>query len=543
MELVDERSGEVFPLRQPFQPSLATVKIGGAWESLRIVDANYSNLRLTARLASTNVVGKFSAEVDESGIAFCFEGNSTSGNLIENFAWNLGIDPRGLSFLFPSWAGAKLDDDMPLGKELDFCYPMSLDAQFFLIEGRKSVLRFGSCEQKSPFCCISVKRIQQDLLAIRFAVEPTAPYTSTFRSPTYRIRTFPRWQEATRDYKAWMEGQFRPKKLTGRPRWLRNLKLVVMCMCGRSVYEPGTELHNYDDVITLVDLLRAYEAPKTTLIYLTGALVRMYDGSLPEYWPQPTQGGEEKFRQMLEHAHNNGFKIMCETNPFSVSYVNPLYETLKEHQVRNANGVRQGYRDYAGRQSENLLAYIRPSCKEWREYMANTHRRLVEKFPIDMILLDQHFLYFNDPGCDFDQIIPKYYEELAEVCTPTLLAGESCNERSVGADVPLSVVNSMLYSGSGARPSWVKIHPIDMELFRDYVVFCGHEGTLPSPEHRHVSGWPSEAREAKLGWSFEDQQERHKSLQLVPTVRITPRYGGLDEKTWAIIKEARDFEY
>ncbi|MDP6381300.1 MAG: hypothetical protein QF662_08150, partial [Phycisphaerae bacterium] len=341
-----------------------------------------------------------------------------------------------------------------------------------------------------------------------------------------------------------MDRQFNPKKLTDRPRWLRDLKLVVMCVFGRSVFEPGAQLHNYDDGLKLVDLLARYNAPATTLIYAPGALVRSYDGGLPDYWPRDEQGGEAGFRKFLDHAHSKGFKVMCETNPFGVDYVHPLYAKFKAHRTSDAYAApgSRGYCDCEGDKLKEFFAYISPCCAEWRKFIVRSHRRLAEKFPIDMILLDQHFQYFNDPNCNFDEALAMLYGEIARASSPILLAGESCHERVVGTDVPFSVVNFDLYS-SNNRPPWVKVHPIDIELFRDYVVYCGHEGALPSPGHAHTTGWPSDARIAETKMSFRDQQERNTYLNLVPTLRITPRLGDLDEETAAIITRAASFKY
>ena len=544
MELADRGSGEVYPLQRTFEPSIAAVKIDGEWESLRPVETDYAGASLTTRLTSRSASADFHAQADGAGIRFSFNSKATNGKLIQNFAWDIGIDPRGVSVIFPSRAGVLLDDEMPLGETILFDYPWRLNAQFCLIEGKRSVLRIASFEEKSPFHLIMVTRRRPDLLNISFGIEPRAPLSDTFESPTYHIDMFPTWREAVQDYKTWMERQFKPKKLTERPQWLRELKLVVMCVCGRSVYEPGVEFHNYDDAIDLVDLLARYNAPKTTLIYVPGALVRSYDGYLPEYWPQEEQGGEARFRQFLDHAHERGFKVMCETNPFALDCAHPLYERLKQHRTSDAYGTpdSRGYRDYVGGELKDFFAYIRPSCREWKEVLTERHRRLVEKFPIDMFLLDQHFLHFNDPDCDFDEAIPALYEAIAEAASPALLAGESCHERSLRTDVPFSVVHIGLYN-SVLRPSWAKLHQVDMELFRDYVVFCGHEGVLPSPGHRHIPGWPSESRMPEMRMTFEDQQERHRRMKLVPTLRITPRYGDLDEETIAVIKGAADFKY
>ena len=221
-----------------------------------------------------------------------------------------------------------------------------------------------------------------------------------------------------------------------------------------------------------------------------------------------------------------------------------LYEKLKDHTMSDAydSSFSHGYYDYEGDQRKNFFAYIRPSCAEWRQVLADIHRRIIERFPLDMILLDQHSFRVNDPGCDVDTAIPAMYNALAEATRPALLAGEGCHETSVTADVPMSVCTFDTYR-SHQRPAWIKLHRISIELFRDYVIFCGHEGTLPSGGHKHFTGWPSNAALAQMEWTFHDQQERHRYLNLVPTVRITPRYGDLDEETAAIITAAAHFAY
>lgn len=544
MELTDKRSGEVFRLKQPFESSIASIRMDGRWEGLRPIRREDADGAVTARLASPNARGEFRAHGDDRGITLSLNAATADGRQIQELAWTVGFDPKGLSFLFPARGGVLLDEEIPVAEQVDFNYPMNLDAQFCIVQGRRSVLRIATFEPASPFHRIRIRRDRDDLTTIRFGLEPRAPFPGSVQGPVYRIESFPAWQEAVKDYKEWMEKQFHPIRLTDRPQWFRDLKLVVMCICGRSVYEPEVELHNYDDLMRMVDMLERYDAPKTTLIYICGALLEIYDGGLPDYRPQDLQGGEKKFKQFLEHAHARGFKVMGETNPIGLDYSHPLYEKFRDCTMSDAYATpfSRGYHDYEGDQPKDFFAYIRPNCAGWRQVIVDIHKRITGSFPLDMILLDQHYYHLNDPGCDFDTAVPVMYKEVAEASLPALLAGESCHERSVATDVPLSVISCDIYN-SHRRPAWTKLHPICVTLFRDYVMFCGHEGTLPSPGHRHTTGWPSDARLAETGWTFKDQQERHRFLNLVPTIRMTPRYGEIDEATATIIREAADFKW
>jgi len=70
-----------------------------------------------------------------------------------------------------------------------------------------------------------------------------------------------------------------------------------------------------------------------------------YDSTYPTYGPHPDLGGEEKFREMVDALHENGFRVMIHTNAWGVDPCHPNIDEFLKYLVKDKNG------DYAGWQT------------------------------------------------------------------------------------------------------------------------------------------------------------------------------------------------
>lgn len=92
----------------------------------------------------------------------------------------------------------------------------------------------------------------------------------------------------------------------------------------------------FDDVRNLVDSLKAHGIDKAN-ICLVGWIVRGHDGRDPDTFPvEPSLGGEEKLRELIKYAQDNGFQITGHTNRTDIYHISRHWD--EDNMVRKADG-------------------------------------------------------------------------------------------------------------------------------------------------------------------------------------------------------------
>jgi hypothetical protein len=92
------------------------------------------------------------------------------------------------------------------------------------------------------------------------------------------------------------------------------------------LWRPNGEIsHDYQDVINLIRDLAKAGAPKDTLFYLPG-WSGPYDARYPDYRPVKELGGAAKFRELVQAAHKNRYRVMIHTSPGLVDPYQPAFE-------------------------------------------------------------------------------------------------------------------------------------------------------------------------------------------------------------------------
>lgn len=92
----------------------------------------------------------------------------------------------------------------------------------------------------------------------------------------------------------------------------------------------------FDDVKAIVDSLKAHGVDKAN-ICLVGWLVRGHDGRDPDTFPvEPSLGGEDKLRELIRYAQDNGFQITAHTNRTDIYHVSKHWN--ENTMIRKSDG-------------------------------------------------------------------------------------------------------------------------------------------------------------------------------------------------------------
>jgi hypothetical protein len=248
--------------------------------------------------------------------------------------------------------GRVIDRSMPVG---DF-YSARLTYNFFLAGRGSTWLRFMTKHRLLRRTEVQITRHPQMFLA-----------TFTWHSGddlflglkagsvelTASIGFFSSMDQALADWENWLQEEKGFKKLEDNPefpRWIHNVRLILTVDMMRSYGEIS---HDYVDVSRLAEDLARLRCPEGTLFYLPG-WNGAYDSTGPTYRPHPALGGEEKFRQMMEVLHSNGYRAMIHTLGWGIDPYHPAIEDLIKYVRKEPDGSFEGYKIKEGGISRRL---------------------------------------------------------------------------------------------------------------------------------------------------------------------------------------------
>jgi len=236
--------------------------------------------------------------------------------------------------------GRKIGRKMPIGEQ----YSTVLGYNFFLIDVQGMWLRFLT-RQKNIF----QRRRCAEVHISRHPETFIATFTWNVTDDAF-LAVFSSMEEAIKDYETWLERDLGIKKLQDRPdvpKWVHNVKLVFIVDMMRAHWEIA---HDYEDVINLVKELKSIGCPKDTVFYIPG-WNGAYDSTYPTYKPHPELGGEEKFKEMIDTIHENGFRVMIHTNAWGLDPYHPEIDEYLKYALKDKNG------DFAGFQTGTLTKW------------------------------------------------------------------------------------------------------------------------------------------------------------------------------------------
>jgi len=420
--------------------------------------------------------------------------------------WTLsGLDVE--SWIIPGLGGRVLTNEMPVGTRESYKHPFWWNAQFAIAEKSDTGFVLRSVDPDTNMKLLRIKKTG-DHFDLSFGYEAKGPVTSTTIDFEWLLESYGgSWQAVADRHRNWLRSQHpmlqpkHPEQL----RWLDDINFVLEIWgANRESETPG---HSFAQMISKINEFAELHPPQQTLLYLVGFTNNGIDSEAPAYKPSEQCGGAKEFAQLVDRAHDLGYRVMIHTNVLAMTYTHPQYQRFKPFQVVDVFQRPQGWgMDIDGDWlAEPFFAYINPGFEAWGDLMEETLGTLVDEYRIDAIFLDQTLLSFNvHDGPDFLQGMASHVKRLQEKFPEILFAGEGIHDH-ISHTLSLAQIHGVDgipgIHGSDEYRSWCQSHPVLAYTFSKDSKLAPHLLT------RH----PSHS-------DFDRQESIYSSLNIMPAL-------------------------
>ncbi len=416
--------------------------------------------------------------VSENGIRW--RTKVTSPKPIWLVEWKLtGLDLD--EWIVPALGGQVLRSNMPIGTTVSYKYPFWWNAQFAIGRRGTGGMWVHTKDAEPKFKMLRIRR-ESDGFALTYGFEANAPLESKTLTAEWYLDCYKgSWRTPVDIHRRWIEQAFGlvPLQLNPHfPKWANNINFVLE-IWGMAKDRPEPH-HTFEDMIHRLKRWRRLHLPEQTLVYLPGYAEHGIDSRAPEYAPSRYLGGEKKFRELVDVAHGLGYRVMIHTNVLAMTFSHRLFRRFKQYQVVDHFGRTQGWAlDLDGDWlAEPYFAYINPGVKAWGDLMEKVIGRLIKKYNIDAVFLDQTLLAFNvSKGPNFLLGMRNHIKRLQKAFPNVLFAGEGLHEHVLSA-LPVAQIHGIdsiaeVHGAEGKR-RWRNVHPVSTYLFGKYTRFLAH---------------------------------------------------------------------
>jgi hypothetical protein len=383
--------------------------------------------------------------------------------------------------IVPALGGQSLSREMPEETTLSYKYPFWWMAQFVVGAQERGGMWIRSMEKEPRLKLLRVRK-DRGSFTLTYGFEAGAPIVSKTLEAEWYVDCFAgSWREPVRIHRQWLEEEFQLKPRWNNPHfpaWLKDINFVLeMWGVTKDRVEP---LHTYDQMRERLRQWKKIHSPKNTLVYLPGFAEHGIDSRAPDYNPSPYLGGERKFKQLVDEAHRMGYRIMVHTNVLAMTFTHRLYPKFKKYQVVDPWGRLQGWGlDMDGDWlAEPYFAYMNPGYRAWGDLMTTVIGKLIHKFNVDGVFLDQTLLAFNvSKGPNFLHGMRRHIQRLQRAFPHVLFGGEGLHEHVVAA-LPFAQIHGIdsiaEVHGMEGNIGWRQAHPVATYLFGPYTTFVAH---------------------------------------------------------------------
>ncbi len=405
--------------------------------------------------------------------------------------------------IVPALGGQVLNEEMPIDTTLSYKYPFWWNAQFVIGANKDDGFWIHTKDAGPNFKMLRVRK-EQNGFALTYGFEANAPLVSKILEATWYLDCYAgSWKIPVDIHRAWLEPAFDLTPLGQNPhfpQWANNINFVLE-LWGMRKDRPEPH-HTFEQMIERLEQWRELHDPQQTLVYLPGFAEHGIDSHAPDYNPSKELGGEAKFKQLVDTAHEFGYRVMIHTNVLAMTFTHRLFPKFKEHQVVDLFDRTQGWAlDIDGDWlAEPYFAYINPGAKEWGDLMEQVLGELITKFNLDAIFLDQTLLAFNvSKGPNFLTGMRYHIKRLQRAFPHVLFAGEGQHEQTLSA-LPMAQIHGIdslaEIHGMEGQARWREAHPVSTYLFGKYTRFVAH---LLTKHPSHPMFKLQEAAYAELG--------------------------------------------
>lgn len=415
---------------------------------------------------------------NENGIKFSCKVSSPKP--IWLLEWKLaGLDLSEV--LIPALGGQSIKRSTPQGTQLSYKYPFWWNAQFVLGQVDNGGIIIRSMDEKPELKLLRVLK-DIDSFEITYGFEVPAPLDkNSFEAEWYLDSYEGDWKNGVDIYRKWLEKGFQLKPLNQKsnfPEWANNVNFILEVWGARR--DRINPAHSFDEIRDRIKEFANLYDPQKTLLYLAGFAEHGIDSNAPDYNPSKQCGGEDKFKLLVDEAHQLGYKVMIHTNVLAMTFHHRLYPEFQKYQVIDCFGRKQTWGlDIDGDWLvEPFFAYINPANTEWGDLMEKTLGDLIYKFNLDAVFLDQTLLAFNvSNGKNFLKGMREHIQRLQKAFPYILFSGEGLNEQVLPA-LPMAQIHGIdsitEVHGMEGQVAWRSVHPISSYLFGKYTRLTAH---------------------------------------------------------------------
>ncbi|MCF8355476.1 MAG: DUF6259 domain-containing protein, partial [Melioribacteraceae bacterium] len=215
--------------------------------------------------------------------------------------------------LVPALGGQSISNNMPAGKTLSYKYPFWWNSQFVVGKINDGGIVIRSEDKSNDLKLLRIKR-EEDSFAVTYGFEAPAPLTSNKLEGEFIIEGFEGdWKNGVDLHKRWMQENFNLvnyKSHPHYPEWMENINIILELWGARKGQKAH---HTFEQMIERIKKWKEFHNPEETLLYLPGFAQNGVDSNAPNYDPSEQCGGPEKFKDLIDTAHELGYKIMIHT--------------------------------------------------------------------------------------------------------------------------------------------------------------------------------------------------------------------------------------
>ncbi len=374
--------------------------------------------------------------------------------------WNLSF-AKEAALVLPCINGMFVESDRPFPSDARFPWPFTWNAQLAIAQRDGQAIMVHSQDTACKFKALNLAR-RDGLTTLGFDSEQVGPVWENRAAGgiEWRLNVYGGdWQTPARRYRDWMSSAYRlQEKRAGRPAWVTNITFAFQW----SAANPK-----------LLEALAKIHPPERTLIHLAEWRTSKYDVNYPDYTPAAAA------RDYMEKAGAMGFKVMPHFNYFSCWLKHPLFEQVRDWQIRSAGrNEPEGWYWPPETHDYTRMAYIHPGSALWRRTLIDAVLEATAELNAPAAFLDQTLCTWNTDNGLVENLttvegLRQMEEEFAAIRPGLVLAGEGLNEVSFQR---LSFAQGHIHDGWGdLKPYHVAAaHPIGSFLWEGQTRLVGY---------------------------------------------------------------------
>lgn len=384
---------------------------------------------------------------------------------LRSVRWNTPLVPEA-NIVIPYDGGREFRAGaaLPVTKRME--WPSHWNAQLAIAEHGGASLMIHSEDRSFTYKALSVSGDAAGV-ALGFESEQIGPLDDnrTAGGVEWRLNTYAGdWHAPADRYRDWMVRSYElDNKRADRPAWADEVTLAV-CWVGNN--------------LKLLEPLAKLNPPENTLIHQDKWREDPYDVNYPRY----VASGEG--RTFVAEAQAMGFRVMPHCNYFGCCKTNPLYEQVKDWQVRDIPKKEpQGwFFQIEGTDDHYQMAYIHAGLGKWRRALVDNVLGASRDLQVPAMFLDQTYHTWNtdNPPVENMTMLEGLYalqEEFAQASPSLVLAGENLTEISFQRQAFAQLHNPGWWH---AQPETVAVsHPICAYLWGGHSRYVGYVGVEP----------------------------------------------------------------